>query len=67
MRRPGPEQVDQILGAMKERGAVYMPDLVRAIMSETNVSRATAYRAANDAIKVGVIGYEESDGETETP
>ncbi len=66
-RRPPPGRVGEILGGLMDQGGkVTLPDLVRAIVTETNISRASAYRAARDAIQAGVIGLEES-GETETP
>jgi len=40
--------------------------LVAAVEHETGCSRATAYRAVTDALAEGLVGFEESDSETET-
>ncbi|MBI4537141.1 MAG: hypothetical protein HY712_04190 [candidate division NC10 bacterium] len=60
-RRPSPEQVQAILHKLfQTQASVSLPDLVAAIRHDAEVSRATAYRAATDALEAGVVGFEES-------
>jgi hypothetical protein len=56
-RRPAPEKVGAVLLAVAGgRGRVVrIPVLVAALRRETGCSRATGYRAVQDAIQVGMI------------
>ena len=65
-QRPSSDVVSQILRALKCQGDVFRPMLVAAVEHETGCSRATAYRAVTDALAEGLVGFEESDSETET-
>jgi hypothetical protein len=57
-RRPSPEETRRVLFEVAggERGRVVrIPILVAALRRETDCSRATGYRAVQDAIRVGQI------------
>lgn len=56
MRRPPPERVREILRALQRAGGdTSCPSLVAQIQRETGCSRATAYRAIDDALAAGTI------------
>jgi len=57
--RPKPEVVSETLRSLKKAGAevVLIRRLVQALRDRTGCSRATAYRAVQDAFEAGVIGW----------
>jgi hypothetical protein len=70
VKRPRPEAVSQILaGLLAERGRVSISDLARAIQGRVSCSRATAFRAVEEAIAAKAIlarfGYLRNTPETE--
>ena len=66
MIRPSPQRVAEILRnlyhAQPGTEALSVAELARAIQCETGCSRATSYRAVDDALRTGAI--RDSDSET---